>query len=164
MVPRFHPKPPPNLCMPKKFQLSEKMLRHWQWFKQSGFESRGGGKIYHPNKPKNNDQPFSWDFYYKANGDDQVDYLHVDKHHANKIGKYQLATPAIHPRQHVKPVPALCESIVNDWQRDHSLSCCLSVVAHDHFIRSRVHCAHFIGSRVDISNWQNAQKQSCWSD
>jgi hypothetical protein len=27
-------------------------------------------KIYHPNHPKNNDMPYSWDNYYKANGDD----------------------------------------------------------------------------------------------
>ena len=28
-----------------------------QWFKQAGFQSLGGGKIYHPNNPPNNDQP-----------------------------------------------------------------------------------------------------------
>ena len=31
-----------------------------QWFKQHGYLSFGGGKIYHPNHPKMNDRPFSW--------------------------------------------------------------------------------------------------------
>ena len=39
-------------------------------FKKHGYYVSGGGKIYHPNKPPNNDMPLSWDNYYKPNGDD----------------------------------------------------------------------------------------------
>ena len=41
-----------------------------QFFKQKGYFVSGGGKIYHPNRPPNNDMPQSWDNYYFANGDD----------------------------------------------------------------------------------------------
>ena len=30
------------------------------WFKRNGYLVFGGGKIYHPNHPKENDRPFSW--------------------------------------------------------------------------------------------------------
>ena len=30
------------------------------WFKRNGYLVFGGGKIYHPNHPKENDKPFSW--------------------------------------------------------------------------------------------------------
>lgn len=42
-----------------------------QFFKHAGYTTVGGGKIYHPNKPQNNDMPLSWDNYYFANGDDK---------------------------------------------------------------------------------------------
>jgi arylsulfatase A-like enzyme len=41
-----------------------------QFFKQNGYYSAGGGKVYHPNLPPNNDPP-SWDVYFYANGDDR---------------------------------------------------------------------------------------------
>ena len=31
-----------------------------QWFKHNGYLSLGGGKVYHPNQPANNDVPYSW--------------------------------------------------------------------------------------------------------
>ena len=31
-----------------------------QWFKRNGYHVYGGGKIYHPNHPPQNDNPFSW--------------------------------------------------------------------------------------------------------
>ena len=31
-----------------------------QYFKENGYLSFGGGKIYHPNHPKHNDRPYSW--------------------------------------------------------------------------------------------------------
>ena len=31
-----------------------------QWFKRNGYHVFGGGKIYHPNHPPQNDNPFSW--------------------------------------------------------------------------------------------------------
>eukprot|EP00041_Stephanoeca_diplocostata_P022203 m.527055 g.527055 ORF g.527055 m.527055 type:complete len:610 (-) comp22008_c0_seq7:1261-3090(-) len=42
-----------------------------QFFKRAGYTTVGGGKIFHPNKPRDNDMPFSWDNYYFANGDDK---------------------------------------------------------------------------------------------
>ena len=39
-------------------------------FKKSGFYVAGGGKVFHPGHPLNNDFPASWDVYYKPNGDD----------------------------------------------------------------------------------------------
>eukprot|EP00039_Didymoeca_costata_P032396 m.37670 g.37670 ORF g.37670 m.37670 type:complete len:611 (-) comp9338_c0_seq2:59-1891(-) len=42
-----------------------------EWFKKAGFTTLGGGKVFHPNKPANNDMPLSWDSYYFHNGDDQ---------------------------------------------------------------------------------------------
>lgn len=41
-----------------------------QFFKENGYYSAGGGKVYHPNLPPNNDPP-SWDVYFYANGDDR---------------------------------------------------------------------------------------------
>jgi hypothetical protein len=41
-----------------------------QFFKQHGWYTAGGGKVYHPGHPPNNDMPYSWDVYFKANGDD----------------------------------------------------------------------------------------------
>jgi iduronate 2-sulfatase len=41
-----------------------------QFFKQHGWWAAGGGKVYHPGHPPNNDMPYSWDVYFKANGDD----------------------------------------------------------------------------------------------
>ena len=41
-----------------------------QFFKQKGYYVSGGGKLYHPNHPLDNDMPHSWDHYYFANGDD----------------------------------------------------------------------------------------------
>ena len=41
-----------------------------QFFKENGFYTAGGGKVYHPNLPPNNDPP-SWDEYFFANGDDR---------------------------------------------------------------------------------------------
>eukprot|EP01043_Picozoa_sp_COSAG02_P098167 COSAG02_NODE_34335_length_485_cov_1.971503_1_plen_117_part_10 len=31
-----------------------------RYFKHHGFLSLGGGKVYHPNQPPNNDVPYSW--------------------------------------------------------------------------------------------------------
>mgnify|MGYP006084540469 CR=1 FL=1 len=51
-----------------------------EWFKQHGYQTLGGGKIFHPNHPPNDDKKYSWDAtspvsgvpgYYKANGDDK---------------------------------------------------------------------------------------------
>ena len=40
------------------------MGAHWrsmpEFFKQHGYVSYGQGKLYHPNKPPNNDEPYSW--------------------------------------------------------------------------------------------------------
>ena len=41
-----------------------------QHFKKHGYYVSGGGKLYHPGKPKDNDMPHSWDTYYMPNGDD----------------------------------------------------------------------------------------------
>ena len=50
-----------------------------QWFKEHGYLSLGGGKVYHPNHPPHDDRAKSWDAesaisgvpgYYKSNGDD----------------------------------------------------------------------------------------------
>lgn len=41
-----------------------------EFFKNNGYYVAGGGKVYHPGKPPNNDSPRSWDVYFKSNGDD----------------------------------------------------------------------------------------------
>lgn len=37
-----------------------------EFFKQQGYETLGHGKLYHPNKPQNNDEPYSWTGPYVA--------------------------------------------------------------------------------------------------
>jgi iduronate 2-sulfatase len=34
-----------------------------QFFKEHGWYAAGGGKVYHPSRPPNNDMPKSWDVY-----------------------------------------------------------------------------------------------------
>ena len=50
-----------------------------QWFKAAGYQTLGGGKLYHPGHPPHDDRAHSWDAtspvsgvpgYYKDNGDD----------------------------------------------------------------------------------------------
>eukprot|EP00054_Salpingoeca_dolichothecata_P019125 m.118692 g.118692 ORF g.118692 m.118692 type:complete len:118 (-) comp23137_c0_seq4:1084-1437(-) len=41
-----------------------------QFFKKHGFYTAGGGKVYHPGHPANNDMPYSWNDYFFHNGDD----------------------------------------------------------------------------------------------
>ena len=41
-----------------------------EFFKNNGYYVAGGGKVYHPAHPPNNDGTRSWDVYYQANGDD----------------------------------------------------------------------------------------------
>lgn len=43
-----------------------------QFFKDKhGYHTAGGGKLYHPGLPPNNDAPHSWTQYYHPNGDDK---------------------------------------------------------------------------------------------
>ena len=47
--------PPDNSTSPDM-----KVVPMPQWFKHNGYISLGGGKVYHPNQPPNNDVPYSW--------------------------------------------------------------------------------------------------------
>ena len=41
-----------------------------QFFKEHGYFVGGGGKVFHPGHPADNDMAYSWDEYYFKNGDD----------------------------------------------------------------------------------------------
>ena len=41
-----------------------------EFFRHHGYYVAGGGKVYHPGHPPNNDMPRSWDVYFQKNGDD----------------------------------------------------------------------------------------------
>ena len=60
------------------------------WFKRNGYLVFGGGKIYHPNHPKENDKPFSWSAGTKLGGEvkyfNDADHGCPDSPGENKVG------------------------------------------------------------------------------
>ena len=55
-----------------------------QWFKLHGFLTLGGGKVYHPDQPPDNDVPYSWS---TDVGVPYFDFVHQDcPHNVTKIG------------------------------------------------------------------------------